>query len=60
MNIKADRLEYRRKKIVKINGVLVSIPIHPDLLAVLADLPTTAPISQPLTARAGHRMNLET
>jgi len=43
MNIKADRLEYRRKKTVKTNGVLVSIPVHPDLVAVLTDLPNDRP-----------------
>lgn len=43
MNIKSGRLEYRRKKTIKTNGVLVSIPIHPDLAAVLIDLPNDRP-----------------
>lgn len=37
------RLEYRRRKTVKTNGVMVSIPLHPDLAAVLADLPRDRP-----------------
>ena len=48
MNIKRDpikgpRLEYRRKKTVKSNGVMVSIPIHPDLAEVLEKLPNDRP-----------------
>jgi integrase len=43
MNLKGDRLEYRRKKTVKTNGILVSIPIHPDLDTVLADCPNDRP-----------------
>lgn len=48
MNIKRDderayRLEYRRKKTIKSNGILVSIPIHPDLADVIANLPQDRP-----------------
>lgn len=43
MNIKGDRLEYRRQKTAKTNGVMVSIPLHPDLAAVLATLPIDRP-----------------
>ena len=47
MNIKqtdsGPRLEYRRQKTAKTNGVLVSIPLHPDLAEVLADLPNDRP-----------------
>lgn len=43
MNIKGDRLEYRRKKTIRTNGILVSIPLHPDLAAVLAELPNDRP-----------------
>lgn len=43
MNLKGDRLEYRRKKTMRTNGILVSIPIHPDLAAVLAELPNDRP-----------------
>jgi len=39
MNIKAGRLEYRRQKTSRSGGVMVSIPIHPDLAAVLDTLP---------------------
>jgi integrase len=41
--IRGDRLEYRRRKTLKTNGVLVSIPIHPDLAAVLSKLPNDRP-----------------
>lgn len=34
-NIRAGRIEYRRQKTRKSNGMLVSIPIHPHLEAVL-------------------------
>ena len=37
LNLKGGRLEYRRQKTIKSNGMLVSIPLHPDLAAVLAD-----------------------
>lgn len=48
MNIKrdpstGDRLEYRRKKTAKTNGVMISIPTHPDLADVLAKLPNDRP-----------------
>ena len=43
MNLKGDRIEYRRQKTAKTNGILVSIPVHPDLAAVLADLPNDRP-----------------
>jgi integrase len=36
LNLKSGRLEYRRQKTAKTNGILVSIPLHPDLAAVLA------------------------
>ena len=31
------RFEYRRQKTIKSNGVLISIPLHPDLEAVLSE-----------------------
>lgn len=34
---------YRRQKTARSNGVLVSIPIHPDLAEVLATLPDDRP-----------------
>ena len=43
-NMKGGRLEYRRQKTVRSNGVMVSIPIHPDLAEVLADLPDDRPL----------------
>jgi len=43
MNMKGARLEYRRQKTAKTNGILVSIPLHPDLAAVLADCPLDRP-----------------
>ena len=43
MNMKGARLEYRRQKTAKTNGVLVSIPLHPDLVEVLANCPTDRP-----------------
>lgn len=43
MNIKAGRLEYRRQKTAKTNGVLVSIPLHPDLSEVIATCPADRP-----------------
>jgi integrase len=43
MNLRGDRLEYRRQKTAKTSGVLVSIPLHPDLAAVLAELPNDRP-----------------
>lgn len=41
-NIKAGRIEYRRQKTIRSGGVLVSIPLHPDLEAVLSDCPRDA------------------
>lgn len=38
-NIRGNRIEYRRQKTVRSNGVLVSIPVHPDLAAVLETCP---------------------
>lgn len=43
MNLKGDRIEYRRQKTTKTNGILVSIPVHPDLAEVLAVLPNDRP-----------------
>jgi integrase len=42
-NIKDERIEYRRQKTIRTNGVMVSIPIHPDLAEVLAGLPDDRP-----------------
>jgi integrase len=38
-NVKDGRIEYRRQKTRKSNGVLVSIPIHPRLIEVLETIP---------------------
>lgn len=43
MNLKNGRLEYRRQKTAKTNGILVSIPVHPDLAEVLKDCPPDRP-----------------
>ena len=43
MNLKGERLEYRRQKTAKTNGVLVSIQLHPDLAEVLATCPSDRP-----------------
>jgi integrase len=43
MNMKGGRLEYRRQKTAKTNGILVSIPVHPDLAEVLANCPADRP-----------------
>ena len=43
LNMKGARLEYRRQKTAKTNGILVSIPIHPDLADVLANCPADRP-----------------
>lgn len=43
MNIKGGRLEYRRQKMQGRDGMLISIPLHPDLAAVLSDLPKDRP-----------------
>lgn len=37
------RLQYRRQKNQKRNGILVSIPIHPDLWSLIHDLPKDRP-----------------
>lgn len=42
-NIKGDRIEYRRQKTARSGGVMVSIPVHPDLDEVLADLSDDRP-----------------
>ena len=36
-SLKGDRIEYTRQKTVRHGGVPVSIPVHPDLAAVLAE-----------------------
>lgn len=41
--VEGPRLQYRRQKTQKSNGILVSIPIHPDLWAVIGDLPKDRP-----------------
>lgn len=38
-NIKDGRIQYRRQKMQSRDGILIDIPIHPDLDAVLNDLP---------------------
>lgn len=43
MNIKGDRIEYRRQKTKRGGGVMVSIPIHDDLRDVLVELPDDRP-----------------
>ncbi|MDD9708771.1 tyrosine-type recombinase/integrase [Seohaeicola sp. SP36] len=50
-NIKGDRLEYRRQKTARSGGVLVSIPIHRDLAAVLATLPDDRPFLATLAGK---------
>lgn len=40
---KGPRIEYRRLKTARSGGVLISIPVHPDLAAVLAGLPQDRP-----------------
>lgn len=42
-NVREGRIEYRRQKTMRVNGMLVSIPLHPDLAKVLADLPDDRP-----------------
>ena len=42
-NIRNGKIEYKRQKTRRSGGVLVSIPIHPDLAEVLARLPTDRP-----------------
>lgn len=43
LNMRGTRLEYRRRKMEGRDGVLISIPLHPDLAALLADLPKDRP-----------------
>src|SRR6056297_258421 len=38
-----DRIEYRRQKAIRGNGVPMSIPVHPDLAEVQAALPSDRP-----------------
>jgi integrase len=38
-NLKDGRLLYRRQKTIRTTGMLISIPLHPDLAAVLDTLP---------------------
>lgn len=42
-SVKGDRIEYRRQKTARSGGVLISIPMHEDLLDVLASLPDDRP-----------------
>ncbi|WP_282170672.1 site-specific integrase [Ruegeria atlantica] len=49
-NIREGRIEYQRQKTRRSNGVLVSIPIHPDLAEVLDRLPKDRPF---LATRTG-------
>ncbi|MGR3444508.1 MAG: tyrosine-type recombinase/integrase [Thalassococcus profundi] len=42
-NVRNDKIEYRRQKTQRSGGVLVSVPIHPDLAEVLDRLPTNRP-----------------
>lgn len=42
-NIKDGRFQYRRQKTKKSNGQLISIPLHPDLAAVLVTLAPDRP-----------------
>jgi integrase len=42
-NLKGDRIEYRRQKTARSGGVLVTIPMHPDLAEVLDSLPDDRP-----------------
>lgn len=51
-NIKGDRLQYRRQKTKRNNGVLVNIPIHADLLEVLSHLPDDRPFLATNVGRA--------
>lgn len=59
-NLKDGRVEYRRQKTIKSNGVLVSIPMHPDLADVLATLPDDRPFWRLHTGRPDHRTGWET
>lgn len=42
-NIRQDRIEYRRQKTINTNGMLVSIPLHPELSEILHKLPDDRP-----------------
>lgn len=42
-NIRNGKIEYRRQKTQRSGGVLISIPIHPDLAEVLTGLPNDRP-----------------
>lgn len=42
-NVKEGRIEYRREKMKRRGGVLVSVPLHEDLKEVLRDLPDDRP-----------------
>ncbi|PQO22967.1 integrase [Rhodobacteraceae bacterium WD3A24] len=42
-NLKSDWIEYRRQKTARSNGVLVILPVHADLSAVLAGPPDDRP-----------------
>ncbi len=42
-NIRNGKIEYRRQKTQRSGGVLVSVPIHPDLAEVLAKVPEDRP-----------------
>lgn len=41
-NVKGGRIAYRRQKTRRSNGVLIDMPLHPALAAVLEDLPRDA------------------
>ncbi len=43
LNIRNGRLQYRRQKTKKKSGVLIDIPVHPELKAVLDRLPKDRP-----------------
>lgn len=42
-NVKGQRIQYRRQKTSRSGGVMVDIPIHPDLAEVLRTLPDDRP-----------------
>ncbi|RBW54942.1 hypothetical protein [Ruegeria sp. A3M17] len=42
-NIRNGKIEYRRQKTQRSGGVLISVPIHPDLVEVLDKLPKDRP-----------------
>ena len=49
-NLKDGRIEYRRQKTSRSGGIMISIPVHNDLSAVLATLPSDRPF---LATQAG-------